>query len=38
MRREAQVKGQSLIMQKLYHRFNREENSVYRCEVTEIQQ
>jgi len=38
MRREVQVKGESLIMQQLYHRFNREENSVYRCEMTEIQQ
>ena len=37
MGREVQVKGKSLIMHKLYH-VNREENSVYRCEMTELKQ
>jgi hypothetical protein len=38
IRGEVQVKDESIIMQKLYHLFNREEKSVYRCEMTEIQQ
>jgi len=38
IRGEVQVKDENLIVQKLYHCFNREENSVCRYEMIEIQQ
>jgi hypothetical protein len=37
IRRKVQLKDESLIMQKLYHGFNREANSVYKRAMTEIQ-